>query len=487
MNLVTTVSRAHLPDGLTITAGGLLTLRSSANTDAVAKADGAAKNVVEPPTSGSSIAVGVGVAVNVVDMFNEALVGRGPDENGFDAAGPNVTAEGLVLEALMTEVGTDTTHTMGAEAASGASAGKIGIAGSFAGNFTDLVTSAVITLGAVVDADADNTHEATDDVSLKAASKAVSTVKALPHKITDAGVPTSLGIGASLALNLVDDTVLAEISTDASVIGADDVTLDAAGEHAMVTDAETGAAGKVAIAPSVAIAVANITTRATLGTGPVLIVAGKIDAKATQKASALTSASGDTAGIKAAIGVSFAGTFADHITESFTQRSLTAGGAISFQALGSSDTSAVTKASASGAPEQKADTPSADEDVKKQADKELTAADKASKDKGGKGTGAKKTPETKDSSGTSVSVAAAVSVNLVTTVSRAHLPDGPLLVVTAGGLLTLRSSANTDAVAKADGAAKNLADGRQHERRDRRRRRGQRRRHVQRGADRPRT
>ena len=455
VNLVTTVSRAHLPDGLTIVAGGLVTLRSSANTDAVAKADGAAKNVVEPPTSTSSIAVGVGVAVNVVDMFNEALIGRGPDENDFDAVGPNVTAEGLVLEALMTEVAGDATHTIGAESASGASAGKFAVAGSFAGNFADLVTSAVITRGSVIDADADNTHEATDDVTLKAASKAVSTVKALPHKITDAGVPSSLGIGASLALNLVDDTVLAVILTDAAIIGADDVTLEASGAHAMVTDAETGAAGNVAIAPSVAVAVANITSRAAIETGPDLVVAGRVDAKASQTASALTSAKGDVAGQKAAIGVSFAGTFADHITESFTLRSLTAGGAVSFQALGSSDTSAVTQASASGAPGQKADTPSADEDVKKTADKELTAADKASKDKGGKGTGAKKTPETKDSGGTSVSVAAAVSVNLVTTVSRAHLPDG--LTIVAGGLLTLRSSANTDAVAKADGAAKNLA------------------------------
>ena len=424
-------------------------------------------------------------------MFNEALIGLGPDENEFDGDGPKVTAEGLVLEALMTDVGGDTTHTMGAESASGASAGKFAVAGSFAGNFTDLVTSAIITKGSVVDADADNTHEDTDDVSLKADSKAVSTVKALPSKLIKAvptDAPDSLGIGASLALNLVDDTTLADISAGATVSAADDLVLSASTVHLMVTESETGAkSDKVTIAASVAIAVPNISTRAAIGGGPLLTVAGKIDAKATQKASAATSASGDSTGVKAVIGVSFAGTFADHITESFSDRSLTAGGAVSFQALASSDTSAFTKASAAGAPEQKDETPTADEDVKKQADKELTAADKASKDKGGKGTGAKKTPDTKNSGGTSVSVAAAVSVNLVTTVSRAHLPDGPLLVVTAGGLLTLRFEREHRCGREGRRCREEPRRAEQHERRDRRRRRGQRRRHVQRGADRPRT
>ena len=449
VNLVDTVSRAHVPDGLTIVAGGTLTLRSSANTDAVAKADGAASNT-------SSTAVGVGVAVNLVDMLNEALVGLGPDEGGGDPAGPAINAEGLVLEALMTDVSGDGVHTMGAEATSGASGGKIGIAGGFAGNFTDLVTSALITAGSVVDADADNTPEATDDVTLKAASKAVSTVKALPHKITGAGVPTSIGIGASLALNLVDDTTLAVIAAGASLTAADDLTLDAASAHAMVTDAETGAAGKVAVAPSVAVAVSNITSRAAIETGPDLLVAGKVDAKAAQTASALTSATGDTAGEQAAVGISFAGTFADHISESFTDRALTAGGAVSFQALGSSNTNAIAKASASGAPSKDDPATAPAGDVKEQSEKELKAGDKASKAKGGKGTGSKTTPASENSSGTSVSVAAAVGVNLVTTVSRAYLPDAPLVVI-AGGVLTLRSSANTDAVATADGAAKNLA------------------------------
>jgi hypothetical protein len=82
---------AEIPSGITITAGGLLTLESSNNMDASALADGSA-------TEGSiDTAIGVAVAINVAHMTNLATV----------AGGANVTAEGVHLSAAMKDVGGD--------------------------------------------------------------------------------------------------------------------------------------------------------------------------------------------------------------------------------------------------------------------------------------------------------------------------------------------------------------------------------------------
>jgi hypothetical protein len=115
---------AEIPSGITITAGGLLTLESSNNMDASALADGSA-------TEGSiDTAVGVAVAINVAHMTNQATV----------AGGANVTADGVHLSATMKDVGGDATHRFGAKATSGASGGDVGVAGSFALNVSTTST-----------------------------------------------------------------------------------------------------------------------------------------------------------------------------------------------------------------------------------------------------------------------------------------------------------------------------------------------------------
>ena len=103
--------------------------------------------------------------------------------------------------------------------------------------------------------------------------------------------------------------------------------------------------------PSVAIAISNITTLATVGAGNDLSV-GAFAASADQTASANTTAEGDAKDAKtAAVGVALALTIANHRTEATLWREPTSGGAVSLAAQASSDTSATAKASAAGAPQ----------------------------------------------------------------------------------------------------------------------------------------
>jgi hypothetical protein len=90
------------------------------------------------------------------------------------------------------------------------------------------------------------------------------------------------------------------------------------------------------------VAYSNLTSKATIGTGTALLLTGKLDAKATLAGTAITSAKGDASGSSAAVGVALALTIAIHDVESFTLRSITAGGIVSFQALGSSNRSSTT-------------------------------------------------------------------------------------------------------------------------------------------------
>ena len=83
INIVTTTSQADLADAAAISAGGALTLRSSANTDvkAIAKGDTAAD---------ASVGVGAGVAINKVDIVNRATTRNA-----------SVSSAGLTVEATM--------------------------------------------------------------------------------------------------------------------------------------------------------------------------------------------------------------------------------------------------------------------------------------------------------------------------------------------------------------------------------------------------
>src|SRR5256886_969338 len=267
----------------------------------------------------------------------------------------------------------------------------------------------------------------------------------IPQPAPDEG-PT--GIGASVALAIVDDTTKAEIT--GTLDGGNDLTLTANTTHATTTHAKTGAAGKIAITPSVGITLSNVTTTATVSSGTDLNITGSFDATADQTASASTTAEGSAKAKTAAIGASVALTIANHNTVATADRDITAGGSVAVRAHGSSDSDATAKASAAGAPGDASDGGQAGDGVDQQVAHERAFAATTSADNSGSGTaGAASTPAAKTSGG-GVSVAAAVGINLATTTSRATIGA---IHVTAGGPFVLSTSADTDAHATADGSA----------------------------------
>ena len=374
-------------------------------------------------------AIGAGVAINLANVTNEAVV----------ESGAFVVSNGLTADASMTDVSGDTTSRFGAESTSGAGGGSIGVAGSVSINIVNVNTSAAIrTTGSV--------NAGGGDVSLTAASTSVSTVKALGGTIGG----SSFGLGISFALSIVNDTTFAGIEDTGLLTNAHDLVLGANGQHAMTTLSQTGAAGPIAIVPSIAISISNVTSRANIGTGGLLTVTGKVDATARMTASAVTSAAGAaTGGSTAAIGVSLALTLATHTVESTTHRDINAGTSVSFQALGGSASEANAAASAAGAPGEDSPDHSSGDTVDGQVAGQRSYADSTAgpgHDSGGAGS----TPSSTTSSG-GVSVAAAVGINISNSSSRAYVPTG--IHITAGGAMTLKTSANSDAKAKGDGSA----------------------------------
>jgi hypothetical protein len=452
INIALSSSQAHIPDGQTVSAGGTLTLRSSANSDASAKADGSAVT----GTGGTS--VGVGVAINYANLVNIAKIGYGA----------TTTSNGVVIQASTTNSGPSAgMHTFGAEATSGAGGGDLGFAGSVAINIVNARTTAIIlshptrgppgaehlTPPAHLPT---SVNAGTGNVSLEASSTSESTVKALPAGEIGGA---DFGLGLSFALSIVNDTTAAAIEDTAILTGGDDLDLHADGRHAMTTEARTGAASDdVAVTPSIAIAISNVTSTTFLEAGPAVDITGDLDAKAELTASSAVEADGAAQG-DAAVGVSFALAWSNHSATSLTQRNVSADGGVAFQAFSSTSTTSNATASTSGAPsdDDPVNAPSGDVDAQVQGQRD-NADDVAQENgPGGPGTGTDSggttTPSAETSSG-SIQVAAAIAISVTDVTSSATIPDG--VVVDAGGAVAVASSANSDARSSADGGA---ADG----------------------------
>ncbi len=445
---------ALLPDGLAIGAPGAtgaLTLSAKGNTDSTAKAEGKAV----ASTGGSSAnTIGAAVAVNLAFNTTKASIGNGA----------TVYAGSLTLESRTQTVGTDSTNTYGAEATSGAGGGKNSVAGSLAFNLVLASSTAAIGNAAIV-----TLAGATPDVTLTADPDSASTTKALAGEASG----TAFGLGLSIAVSVVDDTTAATIGDEAIVNGARTLTLSATGGHSSVVEATNGAkataAGGDAVTPVVAVAISIVSTKATIGMQVLgtLTTTGAISVSATQSASVSSKATGASTAPDNAIGFSLGFTLALHSVEATTHRSLSAGGAISFTALGASAATSEATASAKGAAAEddssrdKADgsgKKSVDSDIADQRDLGGKKATELNSGSGSKVSGAKPTPKAesseKNSSGDSkpLQVAAAIAVTISDVSQKATIPAG--LSINAGtATLTLSAKGNTDSTAKASGQA----------------------------------
>ncbi|MGH2998744.1 MAG: beta strand repeat-containing protein, partial [Gaiellaceae bacterium] len=382
--------------------------------------------------------VGVAVAVNVVIQTTTAYIGNQ-----------------LIIDAASTTVETTApgASTSSAHATSGAGGSKVGVAGSIAVNVVNATaTGDVETTGPVTLNHGDLTLTSAGNLSSSAIADAVQ----------KSG--NTIGIGASFALDVVNDTVDAGIPANAVLNGAKNLTITSTDTDSATTEADGGAGagtGSFALSAEVAITISNVTTTASVGSGSGLTLTGGLTAHATQTASTKTIAKGATSGGTAGIGLSLALLSGDHEVYSQLLRNLTAGGDVSFAADGSSSNDTEATASAVGAP-GKSDTStscgasgdgkdtcdSSGKDVNKKADDNLSTA--SASDKSGK-TASKKTPDASsgENGGTKVTVAAAASIALVTAVAEASLEKD----VTTTGSVSLASSEDTDSTAKANGSA----------------------------------
>ena len=426
ITISTTQSLAQLADNLSVTSGGALTLATSANSDATSKASGSAVDA-------SSLNIGAAVAITLATVTNEAVVGT-------DTL---VDSHGLSLAASMRNNAGDAKHSFDAEATSGAGKGKVGIAGSLALTIANVTTSAELKSNAIRGPPGDNFNAS--DVTLSAASSVSSTDKAMASD-KDAG---SVGIGAGAAINIVYDTTTASIDDGAVLTGAKNVTLSATDTDATTTYAEAGATesdgATLALAADAAIALPTVITSATIagGTSQTLIATGAVSITATQTATATTTAKGDASTGDVVLGLALALAVPDDEVTATVSRTISAT-KVSLAANGSSDTETEADASAKGAEGADSGTKkdSSGKDVNGKADDQLSNANSESSTSTGKTSkttdtsGAK--AQTSDDNGSSsgdkntVTVAGAVAINVVTTISQASLADTVVVTATAG-------------------------------------------------------
>ncbi|HSC16748.1 MAG TPA: hypothetical protein VLI71_16585, partial [Gammaproteobacteria bacterium] len=436
-------------EGITIVSSGTVTLRSGANTDASATADGS--------TTQGGTGIGAAVALNVADVTNTAGI--------VNMTGPGtttvVTADGIVVEALMTDRDSTDVHSTSAKATSGASAGEIGVAGSLAINVTTVRTDALLYSGAQLTLqDGSDAGSAIGELKVAAVAVTKADAQALPKEGGATGADAA--VGASLALNIANNDTRALVQTNAQITGAADVTVSASGKHEMTTKAKQAAAstGGVAVTPVVAISVALNDTRAEVQSGPAITTSGNVTIKATQVSDTRTEAEGKAEGTDAAVGASLGLTVAVDDVSALLGRDLTTtgSGAVLISAQGAAASRTSSKASSVGTEQADDSSSSDDKGVDKQAKQQRDFADKKTTDGTGD-TGSKdsaENPKAETDEG-AVSVAAAISVNIEDASSKASVADG--VTINAAGAVAIKSGANTDGVSVADASAKTTDGG----------------------------
>ena len=409
---------AAFRDGVSVTTPGHASLLAAASRTVTASADGSVAN------AGS---VGIGAAVAAIDAATstEALLGYGT----------NVQSDGLLMQANGSGAGGAGANTYGADATSGA--GGTGVAGglSLALAIIDTRTRSWFGLG-----DPNRGPPSADlgsgDLELIADSAAASTVSALPDATISGD---KVGVGASVALAIINDATTAGLADDATLVSAGSLTIEATGSHTLSTEAKTGAkSAGTAVTPAIAITISNIEVTASTGAGAsALAVDGDIALTADLEANAQTVAEGDAEGANAAVGIAIALAFANHSATATVERDLAAGGALTVDASADSDVTTTASASAAGAPGDDGSQP--DDGVDQQVAAQRTWADGNAPAGGDSGAAATPSAETSDGG---VSVGAAVAIGVVTVAVTAGIPAG--IAVTAGGAATLSRERGVD-------------------------------------------
>ncbi len=281
----------------------------------------------KPPTDDDKSGIGIAVGVTVAIVNTKAYVGNNA----------NLTAATVTIETTA-----PAPSAYGATAISGAGGSSVGVAGSIA------VVVVVNNSTGDIEGSVPSVSVNGADVNLTASTNlANTTLAAAQQSATGAS-----GIGASFAMTVVNDSTIAGLPAGEMITGAKNLTITANDTDASSTTANGGAtagSGSIALSAQVAITLANVTTSATIGAGPDLILTGGLTAKANQNASTKTIALGATKGGSATIGLSLALAVVNDLVDSQLERNLNAAGAVSFSANGLAPNDTEATASAAGA------------------------------------------------------------------------------------------------------------------------------------------
>lgn len=446
VNVQSSSVSAGVPDGKNITAGGMLTVATSNNTTASVTTDGTA--VGDAP---AAVGIGAAVAVNVVHTNNDATLGNG-----------TITAGSIHISALKLDVAkliagdpaTAVTDTSLASATSGAGGSSVGLAGSLALNLVDTQSLASIAGDAIVTLTG-------GDLTLASDNQTNTTATAVPDETGAAG--GKVGVGASVALNIIANRSTATLGDDAVLTGAGDITLSATSVHEVTTTAEAGSEGGISITPVVALSMINNTTTAELGSLAAGVTAtGNITISASQQATTTTAAKGQAAGGTAAIGAALALSLVNDTVTATSRRDITTAGDVTLAAAGASLGTLTSEASASGgkAADEDGDAESGeDATVDEIVDNRLSSARDQQSDAGvgdseqqGDTVAAAADEHSAETEEGKVTVAAAVAVNIQNATVTANVPNA-INISSPTGALKILSASNTDGLVTSNASA----------------------------------
>ena len=432
INKFTPTTQAYV-DSSTVTAKHTINIDSSADNNATTDAD--ASTTTAHATNG----LGVAIAINDTVASNTATV--------ESTTGPaSLTSSVINVAATAPTASDDDVHDESASATIGSSGVNIGVAGGLRCNIVSNTTAATVPSGSTVSTVGDVEFNAQDSVS--------ETATAQPPDGEVGGTGEELaGVGAGVALNIDSNTTLAELMDAAQLTGAHDLTFTADSVDTVSTNADSGSSGgSLSISPGVAISVVTNTTDAEVGAPDAakdtLQVGGAFSATATHTGTASTSTGANAgAGGDFSAGVSIALGFVTDLTTATTGRSINAqGGGVTFEADGSAASLVSSSASADGGPSGSSSTvDNQNSQQRSYADSMGTITDSSGKPvSAGNTKSDAATPSAQTSDG-SVTVAAAVAVNIVDTEALATIPGG--LSITAAGPLVVNANNDTGNIA----------------------------------------
>ena len=197
INDLTSTTLTTLASSGAVTAAGALTLASQTQNSGSASADGSAAT--------GATGIGVGLALDLAKVANNAILGQSVTAGSFSATA--------------TMIGSPAGNAFSAAAVSGAGATNVGLAGSLAVNLLDSQSQATLSTGVLTLVPNVAVTGADGSLTLMSDDESSATAAATPSG-DGASSSGKVGVGASVALNLLATRSMATIADGITVSGA---------------------------------------------------------------------------------------------------------------------------------------------------------------------------------------------------------------------------------------------------------------------------